>query len=72
MVTNPVPALLCGGEEPIDIRLTKVISAADMGVCRTVVGTLNVSPLGQWSVTFRKSLRRLPQRNATLYTMHIL
>lgn len=46
MVTDPVTALLARDEEPGDIWLTKVVPAANMGICRTIVGAFNTSPLG--------------------------
>lgn len=72
MVTHTVTALLARDEEPVDIWLTKVVPGANMGICRTVVGTLNTSPLGHKPATLRKSLCRLAQPTATFDTRHLL
>lgn len=72
MVPDPVAAFFARDEEPVDIWLTKVVPAANMGICRAIVGTLNTSPLGHQSVTLRKSLCRLAQPRATFDTRHLL
>lgn len=50
MVPNPVASLLCGRQEPIDVGLDEVVSAADMCVCGLIVVTLDTLPVGHGSI----------------------
>ena len=45
MVADAVAALLCRSEQPVDLRLAEVVSAALVGVRGVVVGTLDTLPV---------------------------
>lgn len=55
VIANAVAALLGCSEEPVNIRLTKVVPPPNVGIGRAVIVTLDTSPGGHGSIASQKS-----------------
>ena len=72
MVADAVAALLCRSEQPVDLRLAEVVSAALVGIRSIVIANLDISPVGHRSVALCKSLLCMDTRSTTFYTRHLV